>query len=181
MARPAGSRRGFAASRYRGGKGSTTAAGMHVPLLVRWPGTAEAGLVCGDLVDTTDFLPTLCAASGVEPPRDMLLDGHSFLPQLRGEKGEPRAWIYCWYSRDGRPAAAQEFAASKQLRLYRDGRMFDIVHDVAEATPLEREKLTAGQREDAKRLQSALAKYSDAPAEASDSIRRELALIGITL
>lgn len=157
-----GIRSQFRGQPYRGGKGLTTAAGMHVPLLVRWSGTAKAGTVCGDLVDTTDFLPTLCAASGIAPPRDMPIDGNNFLPQVCGEKGEPRAWIYCWYSRDGQSAAVQEFAASKQLKLYRDGRMFDIAHDPAEATPLIDEKLTAEQHDDAKRLRSALAKYSDA-------------------
>ena len=48
-----------------GGKGTTTAAGMHVPLIVSWPGKAAAGKVCGDLVDSTDFLPTICEAAGV--------------------------------------------------------------------------------------------------------------------
>jgi arylsulfatase A len=66
---------------------------MHVPLIASWPGRIAAGKVCADLVDTTDFLPTLCEAAGVAVPAEMKVDGRSFLPQLRGEKGTPREWI----------------------------------------------------------------------------------------
>src|SRR5207249_9215665 len=44
---------------FVGGKGETTDAGMHVPLIVSWPGKATAGKVCPDLVDSTDFVPTI--------------------------------------------------------------------------------------------------------------------------
>jgi len=36
--------------------------------------------VCG-----VDFLPTVCALVGIEPPRDRVLDGASFLPVLEGK------------------------------------------------------------------------------------------------
>ena len=70
-----------------GGKGSTTEAGMRVPLIVSWPKTAASGKVNSDLVDSTDFLPTICAAAGINLPKDAKLDGRSFLPQVRGETG----------------------------------------------------------------------------------------------
>jgi arylsulfatase A len=52
-----------------GGKGTTTDAGMHVPLIVSWPGKVSHGMVCGDLVDSTDFVPTLLDAASVSPSR----------------------------------------------------------------------------------------------------------------
>ena len=64
-----------------GGKGTTTDAGMHVPLIVNWPGKIAAGSVCSDLVDSTDFLPTLLDAAGVTAPSGLKLDGRTFLPQ----------------------------------------------------------------------------------------------------
>ena len=67
-----------------GGKGSTTVSGMHVPLIANWPGKIPAGRVSQDLIDSTDFLPTLCDAGGAIPP--FPLDGHSFYRQLLGER-----------------------------------------------------------------------------------------------
>lgn len=81
-----------------GGKGLTTDAGTHVPLVASWKGTAPKGKVCGDLVDFTDFLPTLAEAVGAELPRERVVDGRSFLPQLRGEKCLPRDWVFCYYN-----------------------------------------------------------------------------------
>src|SRR6185295_2583099 len=72
-------------------------AGMHVPLIASWPGHVAAGTVCRDLVDMTDFLPTLLEATGLPAPEKIPLDGRSFLPQLRGEPGRPRDWIYSYW------------------------------------------------------------------------------------
>lgn len=53
-----------------GGKGTLTDRGTHVPLIVRWPDRLKAGNTCDDLIDLTDFLPTLCELSGAAlPPR----------------------------------------------------------------------------------------------------------------
>ncbi|GAG03110.1 unnamed protein product, partial [marine sediment metagenome] len=84
-----------------GGKGQTTDAGTRVPLIVDWPAAAEGGRVCTDLVDFSDVLPTLCEAAGVAVPGELGVDGRSFLPQVKGREGNPRKWIYCWYSRSG--------------------------------------------------------------------------------
>ena len=71
---------------YPGGKGTTNARGMHVPLIANWPGHMPAGSVNDDLIDSTDFLPTICEAAGVKVPASLKIDGHSFWPQLMGEK-----------------------------------------------------------------------------------------------
>jgi arylsulfatase A len=77
-------------------------------------------------------------AAGVEPPKG--LDGRSFLPQLKGQKGNPRDWIYCWH--DPRPGwdkdqfKLEEWVRNKRFKLYRDGRLFDIPADPLEERPL---------------------------------------------
>ena len=76
-----------------GGKGTMTDRGTRVPLIVRWPGRIAAGSTCDDLVDFSDFFPTLCALADAPLPED-LLHGRSFLPQLLGTPGDPRAWIH---------------------------------------------------------------------------------------
>ena len=42
--------------------------GLHVPLLVRWPGKIEAGTVDNRLVSLIDMMPTTLAAAGAELP-----------------------------------------------------------------------------------------------------------------
>jgi len=76
-----------------GGKGTMTDRGTHVPLLIRWPGKIKAGSVCEDLVDCTDFLPTLCELTGAKLPEPSI-HGRSFAPQLLGQPGQPREWIH---------------------------------------------------------------------------------------
>jgi arylsulfatase A len=122
----------------KGGKGSTKDNGMHVPLFANWPGVIPAGRVSQDLVDSTDFLPTICDAAGVSVPKDPPLDGHSFWPQLRGEKGEPRPWSYCWYARNGGATADKEFAMNQRFKLYRTGEFFNLTADLEEKQPLDR-------------------------------------------
>ena len=55
------------------------------------------GKVCEDLIDFTDFLPTIIEATGSSLPNKFIADGRSFLPQLRGKKGNTREWIFCYY------------------------------------------------------------------------------------
>ena len=147
---------------YPGGKGSTTARGTHVPLIANWPGRVVAGQVNRELVASTDFLPTLCEAAGVDVPASLTIDGRSFLPQLVGEKGRPREWIYCWYAKNGGPKAAAEFAMTATLKLYHDGRAFDLSNDPFEERPLRVADLSGDNAEQAKKLQAVLDRYADA-------------------
>ncbi len=143
-----------------GGKGMSTYAGTHVPLIASWPGVIPPGLVLDDLIDSTDFLPTICQAADVIPPSELTLDGRSFLPQLRGEPGQPREWIYCWYARDGGAEPDFEFAMDKRFKIYRDGRIFDLEQDLEEEHPLA-ERSRAGQAaEAANRLAAVFDKFA---------------------
>lgn len=141
-----------------GGKGTTTERGMRVPLIVSWPGRIESGKVCGDLVDSTDLLPTICAAAGLTPAWP--IDGRSFLPQLRGEKGNPRAWYYSWYAPRG--ILVGEFAATARYKLYRTGQFYDLSSDPEETMALAISTLEGEAADTAKLLQDALDQYKDA-------------------
>ncbi|MEX0677038.1 MAG: sulfatase-like hydrolase/transferase [Pirellulales bacterium] len=145
-----------------GGKGSSTHLGTHVPLVASWPGVIPEGLVLGDVVDSTDFLPTICEAAGVQLPADWKLDGRSFLPRLRGQPGNPREWIYCWYARDGGAKAQFEFAMNQRFKLYGDGRMFDLAADLDETHPLDARSLSAEASAANRLLAGALDAYRDA-------------------
>lgn len=143
-----------------GGKGRTTTRGTRVPAIVSWPGTVPAGSVCRSLIDSTDFMPTMLAAAGVESAADPALDGRSFLPQLRGEPTPGREWIYAWYGPDGGATARREFAFDTAYKLYADGRLFDIQHDEDEGRPLAPDALTPPAAAAREKLADALARFA---------------------
>jgi len=135
----------------KGGKGDTTEAGMHVPMMARWQGVTPSGKVCSDLIDSTDFLPTICEATGAKWFDGRPLDGRSFLPQLRNQKGNPRQFAFSHY--DPHPGCKVNYTPTRltwdrQHKLYMDGRLFDLKKDPDEKTPIEnkaaRQKLQAG-------------------------------------
>lgn len=154
-----------------GGKGLMTDAGTRVSLVASWPGTISEGQVLDDLVDFSDFLPTLCDAAAVAVPDELAVDGRSFLPQLKGQEGNPREWIYCWYSRGGGPKGEQ-WARNQRFKLYRTGEFYDVSEDVLETIPLTELSPEAQQIRD--QLQEVLDQYVDArPAKPSQRNRKK--------
>jgi len=74
------------------GKGTLHQRGIHVPMVIRWPGMVEAGSVCDALISGEDLAPTFLEAAGLEVPAAMT--GVSFLPALRGDKFTGRKFVY---------------------------------------------------------------------------------------
>ncbi|MCA8987582.1 MAG: sulfatase-like hydrolase/transferase [Planctomycetaceae bacterium] len=146
---------------FRGGKGSPTDAGMHVPMIARWPGKIGAGKETDRLVDFTDIFPTLLDLAGVvqKPRQDLQLDGLSMAPTLLETGGLERAYIYCWYARDGGETGV-EFVQDHDYKLYRDGRVFNIAEDPLEKTPLQ-EPWSDAAATSLKTLKPALEKYDN--------------------
>ena len=155
----------FNGTDFKGGKGTTTQRGTHVPFIASWPAVMKQGRVNRDLISSTDFLPTICAAAGVPVPANV--DGVSFLPQLRGEKGAPREWLYIWYSpRQRLDLTVREFAFNHDYKLYRTGQFFDLAADPFEEKPLNTAALTSAQTAAKAKLQKVLDQFKDArPAE----------------
>lgn len=125
----------------QGDKGKSTEGGMHVPLVARMPGTVPPGAVNDDLISFADFFPTLAEFGQARLPSDVPLDGRSFAPQLRGDAGEPREWLFSYYW--PKPVSNPErfnrvrFAFDKEYKLYADGRLFHLPEDPREANPIE--------------------------------------------
>jgi arylsulfatase A-like enzyme len=142
-----------------GGKGRTTDAGTHVPLIVRWPGKVPPG-VSDDLVDSTDFVPTLRDAAGKPLGAELQLDGVSFYPRLLGRVGQGREWVFCHF--DPRPGWDKDqftklrFARDRRYKLYGDGRLFDVSRDALEESPMRTEEAAPALREIRQRLAAVL-------------------------
>jgi len=142
-----------------GAKGKSTDAGTRVPLIIQWPDVIQPGSTSMDLVDFSDFLPTLSEAANINID-SMEVDGRSFLPQLHGEKGTAREWIYSWYSRNGKLEKARVFARTHRYKLYDTGEFYEIPVDYEELSPLEISTLDPTTREVYHQLREVLEHYS---------------------
>ena len=69
---------------FRGTKADIYEAGHHVPLLVRWPGTIEAGSNCDTTVCLTDLFATCALLSGEAKPAGAAPDSFPFNDGFRG-------------------------------------------------------------------------------------------------
>jgi arylsulfatase A len=102
-----------------GHKGQMLEGGSRVPLIANWKGVTPQGKVLKDLIDFSDMYATFAEVAGAPVPRDMTFDGRSYAPQLRGQPGKPREWVYVqlgnkWYVR------------SQDWKLTQSGELFDM-------------------------------------------------------
>lgn len=100
-------------------KGSMLEGGSRVPLIVNCKGVTPAGRVLKDLTDFSDFLPTFAELGGAQLPEGVKIDGHSFGPQIKGQPGQPREWIYV-------QLGDKRYARSLRWKLTGDGNLFDM-------------------------------------------------------
>ena len=141
----------------QGGKATPQQTGIHVPLIAHWP-KRFAPSTCDDIVDASDFFPTLLDLAGVTRPEKSTTDGISFAPRLLGDergvkgalkgalKGARRERAFFWY--DPRPGWDKErfhrdvFALNKNYKLFRSGRLFRLTDLPLEEIPIDPLKMT---------------------------------------
>ena len=106
---------------FRGEKNTTWEGGFRVPMMVRWPGSISPGQVSNDIIEMTDWLPTLLAAAGNPDVKQQLLEGHqagdtnfrvhldgyNVLPNLTGQTADwPRVEKF-YFTDDGSLSAVR--------------------------------------------------------------------------
>ncbi|HEX5155296.1 MAG TPA: sulfatase-like hydrolase/transferase [Parafilimonas sp.] len=151
----------------KGGKGTTTAAGTRVPLIVTWRNTIVPGTVNKDLIDFTDFLPTVAGIANIPVPTDYgPLDGVSFYPRLTNQPGTPRDWIFCHYDRTGpNGAPLVRWAQTVSYKLYDTSSLkkvrlfYNIVKDSREKNPISDSLLTANEKKVKQQLLDVINNY----------------------
>jgi arylsulfatase A len=129
----------------KGGKAKLTDAGTRVPLLASWPATIKAGTLNTDLVDFTDFMPTLAELAVTTVPQDRVIDGQSFVAALKGKNPKPRQWVYTWWG-------GKEWLRDKDWKLYADGRLYHMKVDAAEKKRIKKGAGDAGAKAARKKL-----------------------------
>jgi arylsulfatase A-like enzyme len=128
-----------------GDKGATTTYGTHVPLIVTWPGRIAQGVVTNQLVDFTDFIPTLADITGISIPASLgIIDGKSFYPVLAGAATSSRDYVFNHFQ----PLISKtnkipiRYVQDSVYKLYDDNRFYNMKLDVLENNPLSTGSLT---------------------------------------
>ncbi len=129
-----------------GMKGYTNEYGIHVPLIAYWDGKIKPHQINDNLVDFTDFLPTICDVAKITLPTTFITDGFSFLPQLLGQKYTPREWLFSHYDPKKGEFPKARFVHNKEWKLYETGEIYHVSVDPLEKNKMEESELTAEQK-----------------------------------
>ncbi len=124
-----------------GGKGKTTDAGTHVPLIVYWPKQIKEKQVYTNLIEFSDFFATLADLT----EKNAKSDGKSFYPLLVGEDYKPRETAFVHYDPRWGSNVSQyrnQFVRTLEYKLYPDGSFYNLVKDKLERHPLCYDSLT---------------------------------------
>ena len=154
-----------------GGKATTRQTGIRVPLIASWPGTIPKNKTNSDLIDASDFVPTLAELSGAKISDCWHLDGQSFAPQLLGRSTTPRDWCFFWY--DPRPGWDKSrfnrhiFALDHNYKLFSDGRFYDIKGNGVRQVQLDINQLSNEAEKSRKKLESAIHQMMQPPISAA--------------
>lgn len=137
----------FEGEDYKGGKGSLKNNGTHVSLICEFPNGGMKKVVADNLIEFSDFVPTLCEFAQQPIPANVV--GHSFAGVLNKDYYSiPRKNIFVhYYPRvDEIKASFGCFTRNKNYKYYWDGRFYDMVKDKWEKSPLDISKLNAQQQ-----------------------------------
>lgn len=139
-----------------GGKGYPTEYGTHVPFVAYWKGHIKPGQVNGNLIDFTDFLPSLMEAAQADIPDDFETDGISFYSQLVGEPSDARQWVFGHYDPMWGKFPFARYVHDKRWKLYENGEVYDLQKDPMEEKPLSKDRLSIEQRGSVEKFQGIL-------------------------
>ena len=147
----------------RGGKGTTNEFGNHVPLIVIGP-SVKANSVCRDIVDFTDFMPTIASLAKV-PKTDWasygIMDGQTFHKQLLGLTATPRTSSYGYFFANPKvPRDKRVYVQDTTYKLYditNNNNFYNMQIDSLEQHPIPENQLTPAEKKIKKSFQSVLA------------------------
>jgi arylsulfatase A-like enzyme len=118
---------------FRGQKGDLYEGGLRIPMIVRWPGRIDPGVVSDHLWYFPDVMPTLAELAGAEPPEN--IDGMSIVPTLLGEdvagrKQKKHTFLY-WEHRERVAVRMGDYKAVKPGK-NKPFELYDLSRDIGE-------------------------------------------------
>lgn len=147
---------------FTGGKACLYEGGVRVPTIFYWPGHFEGGQWCHQVIDATDFLPTLAELTGNPSPDG--INGRSAVPLLKNPaaKQAPRTlyWHYPFnvivkHPHHGTPLTPHSAIREGDLKLIWDWHGKLELYDIP-ADPYEQHDLATEKPETVKRLHQQL-------------------------
>lgn len=115
----------------KGRKGSTDEGGVRSVCYVRWPGRLPAGHTVSQIAAAIDLLPTLTSLAGIARVGDKPLDGRDLSPLLKKQATDwPDRMLFTAWSRN-------VSVRTQGYRLDNAGRLFDMVADPGQTTPID--------------------------------------------
>ena len=132
----------------RGGKATVYEGGIRTPCIVVWPGVVKPGSVSSEVIQTSDFYPTLHAQLGIALPENHVVDGIDISPALEGGTLDREA-IFTYFPDMPQvpewlpPCMAVHAGDWKLIRIFHNGedgkhayRLYNISEDIGERNNL---------------------------------------------
>lgn len=120
----------------RAEKGTVFEGGIREPLLIKWPAIIPAGSSSNQLISSIDFFPTFVALAEGKLPAKQVLDGQSFVAQLKGEAEDTSRTLFWHYPvyHHARPAGAVRQGAWKLVEFFdtEEVELYDLSTDIGE-------------------------------------------------
>ena len=129
----------------RGGKATVFEGGIRVPTVISWPRVTQPGSRSDEIIQSTDYYPTLLTGLGIGVPNGHPVDGVDITPVLRGGKLSPRG-IFTFFPHNPPvpdwlpPSMCVHSGDWKLIRLFHQGdngahdyRLYNLKTDLGEA------------------------------------------------
>src|SRR5262249_419099 len=100
---------------------------------------------------------TVAELAGAKLPEGVTLDSHSFAPQIKGQKGTPREWVYVELN-------GKSYARDERYKLARRGAMFDLKDAPFTEAPIPNDASDPAADAARKKLRAVLDEHPAAPA-----------------
>jgi arylsulfatase A len=139
-----------------GQKATMLEGGSRVPLILNWPGVTPVGLVNHNLIDFSDFFATFATLAGAPLPEGVKIDSHSFAPQIKGEQGTPREWVYVELN-------GRAYARDSRFKLTNRGDLYDLSEAPYKENLVPRDTTDTAAVSSRKRLEAVLGQLPTAP------------------
>jgi len=125
----------------RGAKQTTWEGGQRVPCVMRWPGHIPSGRVCGEIISSIDFLPSLVSLCDLRQPRANEIDGLDLSGLILGKPNAKARMTFFYYRQNNLEAVRH---GAWKLHVRKEGinvrYLYNLSEDISEERNLYNER-----------------------------------------